>query len=96
MRLKAIGNHAEEASAEPVQHELAQGWCQQFSSHSIGDLRFGPEGALYASGGDGASFSSADYGQFGDEPNPCGDPPSPAGTALTPPTAEGGSLRSQN
>jgi glucose/arabinose dehydrogenase len=96
VRLKAIGNHAEEALGEPVQQTLTEGWCQQFSSHSIGDLRFGPEGALYASGGDGASFSSADYGQFGDEPNPCGDPPSPAGTALSPPTAEGGSLRSQS
>jgi glucose/arabinose dehydrogenase len=96
VRLKAIGNHAEEASGEPVQKLLAEDWCQQFSSHSIGDLQFGPEGALYASGGDGASFTSADYGQLGDEPNPCGDPPSPAGTALSPPTAEGGSLRSQS
>ena len=49
---------------------LVEDWCQQFSSHSIGDLQFGPEGALYASGGDGASFTDADYGQFGwpDEP----------------------------
>jgi len=96
VRLKAIGNHAEEAAGEPLQQVLTEGWCQQFSSHSIGDLRFGPEGALYASGGDGASFTSADYGQFGDEPNPCGDPPEPAGTADSPPDAEGGSLRSQN
>src|SRR5262249_17135988 len=28
--------------------------------------------------------------------NPCGDPPSPAGTNLAPPTAEGGALRSQD
>ena len=96
VRLKAIGNHAEEAAGEPVQQVLAEDWCQQFSSHSIGDLQFGPEGALFASGGDGASFTSADYGQLGDTPNPCGDPPSPAGTELTPPTAEGGSLRSQS
>jgi glucose/arabinose dehydrogenase len=96
VRLKAIGNHAEESSGEPVQKILAEDWCQQFSSHSIGDLQFGPEGALYVSGGDGASFTSADYGQLGNTPNPCGDPPQPAGTALAPPTAEGGSLRSQN
>ncbi len=96
VRLKAIGNQAEEAAGEPVQQVLAEGWCQQFSSHSIGDLQFGPEGALYASGGDGASFTSADYGQLGNTPNPCGDPPQPAGTALTPPNAEGGSLRAQN
>ena len=43
--------------------------------------------------GEGASFNYADYGQTG---NPCGDPPSPAGTNLTPPGAEGGSLRSQS
>lgn len=96
VRLTAEGNHAKELAGKPVQEELTQGWCQQFSSHSIGDLRFGPEGALYASGGDGASFTSADYGQLGNTPNPCGDPPSPAGTALSPPTAEGGSLRAQN
>jgi glucose/arabinose dehydrogenase len=96
VRLKAIGNHAEEAAGEPVQQVLAEDWCQQFSSHSIGDLQFGPEGALYVSGGDGASFTSADYGQLGNTPNPCGDPPEPAGTALSPPTSEGGALRSQN
>ncbi len=96
VRLEAIGNHAKELGGEPVQTVLAEGWCQQFSSHSIGDLQFGPEGALFASGGDGASFTSADYGQFGNEPNPCGDPPGTKGTALTPPTAEGGSLRAQN
>src|SRR5213078_211761 len=32
----------------------------------------------------------------GDQANPCGDPPAPAGTALSPPTAEGGALRSQS
>jgi glucose/arabinose dehydrogenase len=64
---------------------IAEDWCQQFSSHSIGDLRFGPEGALYAGGGDGASFTGADYGQLGSPPNPCGDP-----------AGEGGSLRSQD
>jgi glucose/arabinose dehydrogenase len=89
-------NNALPSAAAPQQDQLAEGWCQQFSSHSIGDLRFGPEGALYASGGDGASFTSADYGQMGTSPNPCGDPPSPAGTALSPPDAEGGSLRAQN
>jgi len=80
---------------------LIQGWCQQFPSHSIGDLRFGTDGSLFVSGGDGASFSNADWGQYGGSSgsptraNPCGDPPS-AGTALSPPTAEGGALRSQS
>jgi glucose/arabinose dehydrogenase len=90
------GNHAEESAGEILQAVLAEGWCQQFSSHSVGDLQFGPEGALYVSGGEGASFLGADFGQLGTPANPCGDPPSPAGTALESPTAEGGSLRSQN
>ncbi len=80
---------------------LINDWCQQFPSHSIGDLHFGPDGALYVSGGDGASFTNVDYGQYGntyagDLANPCGDPPGGAGTPLSPPTAEGGALRSQS
>jgi glucose/arabinose dehydrogenase len=82
---------------------LVQGWCQQFPSHSIGDLQFGPDGYLYASGGEGANFNAVDYGQWGGSlsgtqtvANPCGDPPGGAGTALNPPSAEGGALRSQS
>ena len=79
-----------------AQTPLITDWCQQYPSHSIGDLAFGPEGALYVSGGDGAAWHITDYGQDGDPVNPCGDPPGPPGTALTPPTAEGGALRSQD
>jgi glucose/arabinose dehydrogenase len=75
---------------------LVEDWCQQYPSHSIGDLAFGADGALYVSGGDGASFNFADYGQDGNPLNPCGDPPGGAGAALTPPTAGGGALRSQD
>jgi PKD repeat protein len=81
---------------------LLSGWCQQFPSHSVGDLRFGADGALYVSGGDGASFNNVDYGQYGGSPgsptpkNPCGDPPTGVGGTQTPPTAEGGALRSLN
>ena len=78
-------------------------WCQQFSSHSIGHLAFGPDGKLYVSGGDGASFTDADWGQFGGSlqntptpPNPCGDPPGSVGVANSSPTGRGGSLRSQS
>jgi glucose/arabinose dehydrogenase/chitodextrinase len=75
---------------------LINDWCQQYPSHSIGQLAFGSDGALYVSGGDGASFNFTDYGQDGNPVNPCGDPPGPPGTNLTPPTAEGGALRSQD
>ena len=75
---------------------LIEDWCQQYPSHSIGSLAFGADGALYVSGGDGASFNFVDYGQDGAPVNPCGDPPGGPGTVLTPPTAEGGALRSQD
>jgi glucose/arabinose dehydrogenase len=90
-RLTAEGNHM--AGGEQV---LIEDWCQQFPSHSIGDLEFGNGGALFVSGGDGANFDIVEYGQLGTPRNPCADPPSPAGTALSPPSAEGGALRSQD
>jgi glucose/arabinose dehydrogenase len=82
---------------------LINDWCQQFPSHSIGTIAFGPDGALYAGAGDGASYSSTDYGQFGGSlagtptpKNPCGDPPGGVGATLSPPTAAGGALRAQD
>lgn len=80
VKLTAEAGHAAPAAAAPSEEVLLEGWCQQFLSHSIGDVAFGPEGALYVSGGDGGSYETADYGQLG---NPCGDPPD-----------EGGSMRS--
>jgi glucose/arabinose dehydrogenase len=86
-RLQASGN----VSTGPEQ-VLINDWCQQFPSHSIGTVTFGPDGALYVSGGDGASFNFADYGQAGGSlagtptpVNPCNDP-----------ADEGGALRSQD
>jgi len=87
---------------------LENNWCQQFPSHSIGALVFGPEGALYVSAGDGASFNTEDWGQLGGTRgsapqtypwtpvNPCADPNGARGTAATKPAAEGGALRSQD
>lgn len=96
-------DHAVLESGRPKEDELLQGWCQQFSSHSVGELQFGTEGALYVSGGDGANYESIpDYGQLGTPANPCGDAPTPIGVKpetgpLTPlPNATGGALRSQN
>jgi glucose/arabinose dehydrogenase len=78
------------------QQILVEDWCDQFQTHSIGTIAFGADGALYASGGDGAGATFTDYGQRGQPLNPCGDPPGGVGAALTPPSAEGGSLRAQD
>jgi glucose/arabinose dehydrogenase len=75
---------------------LIHDWFEQFPSHSLGSLAFGGDGALYASGGDGASYTFADFGQKGIPLNPGGDPPAGVGGVQTPPTAEGGALRSQD
>ncbi|MDQ6795037.1 MAG: PQQ-dependent sugar dehydrogenase [Chloroflexota bacterium] len=62
---------------------LIEDWCQQFPSHSVGDVRFGPDGKLYVTAGEAADFNNPDWGQS--TGNPCGDP-----------TNEGGSLRAQS
>jgi len=92
-RLEASGNVM--VGSEQV---LIEDWCQQYPSHSTGSLAFGADGALYVSGGDGASFNFADWGQDGSPVNPCGDPdpPGDVGSPQSPPTAEGGALRSQD
>jgi glucose/arabinose dehydrogenase len=100
VRLTASGN------TSTAQKVLVDDWCQQYPSHSIGSLVFGADGALYASAGDGASFTFEDYGQGGGTlpdttapivpRNPCGDPPGGVGGTMTPPTAEGGALRSRD
>ncbi|HSO55524.1 MAG TPA: PQQ-dependent sugar dehydrogenase, partial [Actinomycetes bacterium] len=90
-RLTAAGNQM--TGPEQV---FINDWCQQYPSHSVGDLAFGADGALYVTGGDGASFNFADWGQDGAPLNPCGDPPTGVGGTQSPPTAEGGALRSQD
>jgi glucose/arabinose dehydrogenase/PKD repeat protein len=90
-RLQANGN-----TMTGPEQVLIEDWCQQYPSHSTGSLAFGADGALYVSGGDGASFNFADWGQDGSPLNPCGDPPGGVGATLAPPTAEGGALRSQD
>jgi len=90
-RLTANGNVM--SGSEQV---LVEDWCMQYPSHAGGGMGFGADGYLYVTGGDGAAWHFNDYGQDGNPVNPCGDPPGGAGTALTPPTAEGGRLRSQD
>jgi glucose/arabinose dehydrogenase len=94
VRLEAGGPSGNQAVDEV---ELVEDWCQQFSSHSVGDIQFDSAGNLYASGGEGASAFNTDYGQFGwPQKNQCGDPPTGVGGTQTVPTAEGGALRSQD
>ena len=75
--------------ATEVKTLIQDEWCQQFPSHSVGTVAFGPDGMLYAGAGEGASFMEYDWGQLpgvkGFPANPCGDPPD-----------EGGSMRSQD
>jgi glucose/arabinose dehydrogenase len=78
-------------------------WCQQYTTHSAGSLGWGFDGSLYVTGGDGASYENADWGQFGGSlsgsptpKNPCGDPPGGLGVANTSPTGRGGAMRSQS
>ncbi len=75
---------------------LVEDWCNQYPSHGMGSIAFDADGWLIATSGDGAAFHMLDYGQDGNPLNPCGDPPGGAGATLAPPTAEGGSLRSQD
>ena len=82
---------------------LINDWCQQYPSHSMGDIVFDAEGALIMTGGDGANFNAADWGQWGgDQPgtptsqNPCGDPFDSGAPNEGQATGEGGGLRSQD
>ena len=68
---------------------LIEDWCQQGPTHTIGDLHFGADGALYVSGGEAASPDFVDYGQAGIPLNPCDDPPVGVGEQQTAPTRAG-------
>jgi glucose/arabinose dehydrogenase len=92
-RLSRLTATGDTMSAEQV---LIEDWCGQYPSHSLGDLAFGPDGMLYASAGEGASYSFIDVGQKGNPKNPCGDPPGGVGASQSFPTSEGGALRSQD
>jgi glucose/arabinose dehydrogenase len=72
---------ADATPAMTASQNLVSGVCREFPMHDGGGLRFGPNGVLYASLGEGAYYQ-LDYGQRG---NACGDPPN-----------EGGSLRAQD
>ena len=82
--------------AAVAEQPLVNDWCQQYPSHSIGSLAFGPDGYLYASAGDGASFTFADWGQHvgnlsptqTGQANVCGDPANEGGALRSPGSAD--------
>jgi glucose/arabinose dehydrogenase len=90
VRLTVAGDQHETEGSEAV---LVENWPQQFTSHSVGALSFGPDGLLYASAGDGASFDQVDYGNVGG--NALAEPPDRASGSQKPPSAMGGALRAQ-
>ena len=75
---------------------LIEDWCQQSNTHSVGDIHFGRDGALYMSGGEGRSTSLRTTGSEATPRTPAAilrvtlDP----GSSRC--TAEGGALRAQD
>ena len=93
-RLTVAGSGSGNTMVAGSEHVLVEDWCDQFPSHSIGTIVFGPDGYLYAAGGDGASFTEVDWGQLGGTGgvpvNACMDP----GGGTT--GGAGGALRAQS
>jgi uncharacterized repeat protein (TIGR01451 family) len=99
VRLQASASNADVSDGTVT--TLVEDWCQQYPSHSIGTLAFGPDGMLYASGGDGASFTFTDWGQGASNGtangrNVCADPGSAQFVAPPASASEAGALRSQD
>ena len=76
---------------------LVEDWCQQYpepldrhASSSVRTARCTPAAAT------ARASTSPTRARTAAPLNPCGDPPGGVGAALTPPTAEGGALRSQD
>ena len=76
---------------------LIEDWCQQYPSHSVGQPGVRPRTAHFtpAAATERASTSST-TGQDGARSIPAATRPVGVGATLTPPTAEGGALRSQD
>ena len=74
--------------------DLIHDWCQQYPSHSVGDMAFGADGALYAHRRGRCQLHLHRLRPRGHSGQPVQRPGRYRLT--TPPSAEGGSLRSQD
>ena len=76
---------------------LLEAWGQQFPSHSIGDIHFGDGRRALRQRRRGRELRQRRLRPVRHPRRiPCGDPPAGVGGTQTPPTAEGGALRSQS
>ena len=75
---------------------LIEDWCQQYPSHSIGALAFGADGALYVSGRRRRELQLRRLRPGRRPAQPLRRPAGRRRRRQTPPTAEGGALRSQD
>ena len=90
-RLQADGNVM--TGTEQV---LVEDWCQQYPSHSIGHDRVRCRRRALRQRRRRRELQLRRLGPGRQSAQPCGDPPGGVGATLTPPTAEGGALRSQD
>ena len=86
-----------DVDATGAEQVLIEDWCQQYPSHSIGSLAFGADGALYVSARRRRELQLRRL-RPGRQPASTRAATRRAASAarMTPPTAEGGALRSQD
>ena len=86
-----------EADAAAVEQVLIEDWCQQYPSHSVGEPRSSAPTARSTSAPATARAStSPTTARTAARSTPAAIRPGGVGATLTPPTAEGGALRSQD
>ena len=92
-RLSRLSSRGTRRRTEKV---LIEDWCQQFPSHSIGTLAFGADGALYVERRRRRQLQLRRLRTDGQPAQPVRGSAGRVGGTQTLPTAEGGSLRSQD
>ena len=90
-RLQASGNAM--TGAEQV---LIEDWCQQYPSHSIGTSRSAPTARSTSAAATARASTSSTTARTAARSTRAATRPAASAATLTPPTAEGGALRSQD